>query len=170
MPNEMPPSRAEAKRNYIRKKLTTRSNNVLTSQVVRRLSVSLSFKNSLLGNVMKKTRFAATLYTTGLIWLCVGAGMICSSSVTATTSVSVSKASSIVGGASDGYFRASNSGCGAYSKVGAGGVTLRCAFQDTAVGSNRLLGIWGSPGLTQNCTQCGVTCGSVQFIGQPKES
>lgn len=88
----------------------------------------------------------------------------------AMNTVSPSEASTLVGGSSDGYYRASNSGCGAYSKVGSGGVVLRCSFQDTCVASNWIFGIWGRPGLTQNCIECGITCGSVQFIGQPNES
>lgn len=78
--------------------------------------------------------------------------------------------SQILGGANDGYYRGLDNGCGAYSKVGQGGVQLRCAFETSTVDANWITGIWGSPGLTQNCTQCGVACGSVRFLGSPTES
>ena len=97
------------------------------------------------------------------------AGLHFKKAPTVGESVSMREAARLVGGATDGYFRNPMAGCGAYSKLGTGGTQLRCAFSNSITSTNRLLGVWGTPGLGGTCTQCGVTCGSTQTIGQPKE-
>lgn len=83
--------------------------------------------------------------------------------------VSESDASQLIGGASDAYYRNPSAGCGAYSKLGPGGVTFRCAFGPSITATYWFLGTWGSPGATGTCTQCGDNCGTTQTIAGPSQ-